>query len=353
MAFLLEVYLFMSSPDEIVDNNADTTTPRAPRALRITFVDSRDPRNVRPDDRLSSYSSSTDDEEPASTESLSTSPSESTSPTRQLSVRPRMSNVASPIVTATPTPQKRKTGDSVKPNGCPDPGTEAAFNRTLHASYSRCKTDEAKRLFRASKQLPEDWEPEPPKENRKKKYKPAAQDNTKRQRTASPQNRDQPVTEMPLPPINSAFSPETLGVWVDPVAEEQRWIQQYYEGLKTPHLFCVIARVANEYEKEDKSNRRDYHCFSAVLHPFLDGSQALGFTHNFLSAIRSNSGALRCELNQAVQSYHSKTDFTNCLLDSTLISCFPSVTPYKPTYVFNTETRMHMNSKGILNVEHC
>jgi hypothetical protein len=346
----------MSSPNKIVDDNTDTTAPPAPHTMRITFIHSRDPRNVRPVDRPSSSSSSTDDEEPAlAIEYPSTLPSESTSPTRAPSIQSRMDNVASRVVLAPARKRRNPNSDDAKPrsNGCPEAGTNAAYIRTLHASYARCKTEEAKRLFKANKNLPEDWEPEPPKENtRRKKPKLAAQDNPKRQCTASPRNREQRVTQMPLPPVTSDFHQETSGPWDDALIAEQRWVQRYHEGQKAPHLFCVIARVTNEYEKEDKSSEHDYHCFSAVLHPRLDGREALRFTNNFLSAIRSNSGALRCELNQAVQGYRAKARVASCLLESILVSCFTSVTPVEPSTVFNAEMREKINPKSSLHVEH-
>jgi hypothetical protein len=79
-------------------------------------------------------------------------------------------------------------------------------------------------------------------------------------------------------------------------AQRERETVAYYCGPGRRHLFCLIVRIKNLEEEKDRSAPHDYICVLTLRHTDLNGCGALLLTEELLSAIRYNSGSLRCEL---------------------------------------------------------
>jgi hypothetical protein len=200
--------------------------------------------------------------------------------------------------------QRRKRSlDDMKPrtNRCPLPGTKEARDRTLMASWARCKTSEKQReLLRKRGITEEQWKTIQANSKRRSRSKEKRNSRPEESSVEKPEGCPRKQSDVNLPPIGEVLRGSGWG-WMDSwfndsrLIEESMQINRYYSGDGRPHLFCVIARYSN-FEDHDNSGPTDYWCVAAARHANLNGNQALLLTSEVLSAIRHNPGPIRCEL---------------------------------------------------------
>lgn len=224
--------------------------------------------------------------------------------------------------------RKRSPDDTTpRPNRCPLPGTKEAKNRTLMASYARCKTVEKQRELLQKRDITEE-EFRAMRRAKPSKKRARSTEQANLSSASSPEhNLSLPENEINLPSIREIFREMAWREsWLNDsnLLQDGMEINQYYSGKGRKHLFCVIARYRNLHEQFDFSGPNDYWCVSSARHACLNGNQALRMVIEILSAIQHNSGPIRYELEKQTFMY----------LASIISSCCATVSLEVPEIFF-------------------
>jgi hypothetical protein len=231
---------------------------------------------------------------------------------------------------------------STRTNRCPAAGTDEAKQRTLKASYARCKDDVARTRFLEKHGLKaEDMEsskmttPATSERNRSSKINKASAKTPNHQQlggfTESQHSSklhylvraiEEHVTQDPevqrrravlYSRINAPAVQNKINATVD-----------YYLGRGRPHIFILIARVQNMEKTAEEVALGDYIGFIIMKIAELNGLQALQTTHEILATIRHNADAVRCELQyMAFSEKQANGQWLPQLLPNAMLSSLP------------------------------
>ena len=227
-------------------------------------------------------------------------------------------------------------------NRCPPAGTDEAKQRTLKASFARCKDEATKAKFLAKHNLkPEDME-----KSIKGKQRIDAKEKevfSSRKRSAEASDVGPPIA---LPRKRQAQSEECRirqppQVVVDPEVHRRRTAfdviinqpfhqhqlkasEAYYYGKGRLHKFCLIARIFNVEKTTESVASRDYICLTTLRHPEMNGLQALQTIYELLYTVQLNAGAMKCEIQHAAESITRGDPWICPLLSSSMITSLVS-----------------------------
>jgi hypothetical protein len=240
--------------------------------------------------------------------------------------RPSLSTTTAPASAPTPPPAKKTTKRdrspedmepgkiSTRTNKCPLPGTAEANMRTVFATLSRCKSPKARADFLAEKGLTEEDVTALELRRASSRVEKVVRNRAAAREVAMDEsglsgiqtNASDAIDLAPSQPskLSSLFTAlqERIAMEsnnrasLDAAEINAQESVSYYCGPGRPHLFFVILRIKDLDEEQDQSAPYDYDCVLTMRHTDLNGCEALQLTQELLSAIRHNSGSLRCEL---------------------------------------------------------